>query len=335
VGSFDSEKRPRTQFEGTNFESVVSFEAVKIGDDILFDKASIDEIAIDPTKVVEPVTLYFEESVIDSGTIEFDGSDSGNQCLVDFTKTRLGDVNLLSEAQHTGVFDQCRIQNTEFDGFNFIPHLQELRALRWEIHHTDSGETKKSYLTEKKEKLGEYLPILIPWFRDEPSLRHLREHFQTLQTTYQYAKTGANVTGQSEPASEFFQREMRYQTRNHLCEALSAGKPLRKRVVPFVKSLFTSLFGALSKYGESGTRVIASSGVIVLGFFLIYLSLPDAGAGKFQKFVFSLGSFAAFLTGDIGQNAAGWTALLASFEGFVGALMSALLLFTLTRSIHR
>jgi hypothetical protein len=68
---------------------------------------------------------------------------------------------------------------------------------------------------------------------------------------------------------------------------------------------------------------------------MMYLTRPDAGSGLLQKFVFSLGAFASILTGDIGQNAGDLTALIASSEGFVGALMSALLLFTLTRSIHR
>lgn len=331
--SEDTSITPSSHLEGANFDNMASFKGMTFGDDLVLDKASIEELRVSPTRVDDSITLYCKAATIASGTIEFN-DESAQQYSVDFTATRLGNVDLLSGGTHSGVLDQCVIQNTEFNSFNFIPHLQELRELRWEIHHTDSDAPRLPLRKEWLRRAKDYGTILSAWW-DDDSLDNLRDEYQNLQTTYQYAKTGANVTGQNEPASEFFQREMRYQTRNHLTEALSSEKSMKSRISPLIRSLLTLVFGVLSKHGESGMRVVESSVVIVFFYWIIYLARPDAGSGWFQQFVFSIGSFAALLTGNIGQDAGEITAFIASTEGFIGALMSALLLFTLTRSIHR
>ena len=325
---------PSARFDRVAFDSVASFDAVTVKADLQLNATDVKSLSLTPKRVGADTRVVCTDAAINTGEIDFT-DDKGSQYTVDFTRAQLGDVNLRSDGAHTEVFDQCLVDNTRFDGFNFVPHLQDLRTLRWEIHHTNSNSTEIPYHLHLRSRLGDYRDIVSAWWSDPDSLQTLRDEYQRLQTTYQYAKTGANVTGQNEPTSEFFQREMRYQTRNHAAEALSSDQSFKQRIVPFGKSVLIFLFGILSKHGESGIRVVASSIVIVVAYWALYLFRPDAGDGLLQKFVFSIGSFASLLTGTIGDNVGDWTALIAATEGFVGALMVALLLFTLTRSIHR
>ncbi|WP_276302757.1 pentapeptide repeat-containing protein [Halorussus lipolyticus] len=325
---------PAARFDHVTFDSIASFNAVTVEVNLQLSDTDVKSLYLTPERVVTDTRIVCKDAAVDTGEIDLT-DDEGTQYTVNFKQARVGDVDLSSDAVHTDVFDRCLVKNTRFDGFNFIPHLQELRTLRWEIHHTNSDSDNTSYLDHLCSRLGDYRNILSAWWSDSDSLQTHRNKYQRLQTTYQYAKTGANVTGQNEPASKFFQREMRYQTRNHAAEALLPGQSLKHRIVPFVKSVLIFLFGILSKHGESGSRVVVSSGVIVVAYWVVYLFRPDTSVGLLQNLVFSIGSFATLLTGSIGKSVGNATALVAATEGFVGALMSALLLFTLTRSIHR
>ncbi|SEL86906.1 pentapeptide repeat-containing protein [Haloferax larsenii] len=333
-GAIKASDVPAARFDRVTFNSGASFDAVTLAVDLELSGTDVESLHLTPERASTDRRVVCEDATVDSGEIDLT-DDEGRRYTIDFTRARIGDVDLFSDAAHTDVFDQCLVENTRFDGFNFIPHLQELRTLRWEIHHTNSGSTETPYHEHLRSRLGDYREILSARWSDSDSLQTLRDEYRRLQTTYQYAKTGANVTGQNEPASEFFQREMRYQTRNHAAEALSPEQPLRHRIVPFVKSALIFLFGILSKHGESGSRVVFSSGVIVVAYWIVYLFRPDTRSGPLQNLVFSIGSFATLLTGSVGDSVGNVTALVAATEGFIGALMSALLLFTLTRSIHR
>lgn len=335
-GDEPEEKRaaPAARFDHVTFDSIASFDAVSVEVNLQLSDTDIKFLHLAPERVAEDTRVGCANAAVNAGEIDLTDED-GTQYTVNFKQARIGDVDLSSNAAHTGVFDRCLVENTRFDGFNFIPHLQELRTLRWKIHHTHAEVDDTSYREDLQSRLGDYWDIFSAWRTDTDSLEDLGDEYQELQTTYQYAKTGANVTGQNEPASQFFQREMRYQTRNHAAEALSPDQSLRHRLVPFGKSILTFLFGVLSKHGESGLRVVFSSGFIVLAYWVIFIFRPDTRGGILQDLVFSIGSFATLLTGTIGNSVGDWTALIAATEGFVGALMSALLLFTLTRSIHR
>lgn len=333
-GSIKKRTAPAARFNHVTFSSIASFDAVTIEADLQLSDTDVKSLRLTPERVVADTRVVCKDAAVDTGKIDLI-DNKGTQYTVNFKHARIGNVDLYSDGVHTDVFDRCLVKNTRFDGFNFIPYLQELRTLRWEIHHTNSGSDDTSYIEHLRSRLGDYRDIVSAWRSDPDSLQAHRNEYQGLQTTYQYAKTGANVTGQNEPASKFFQREMRYQTRNHATEALLPGQSLKHRIVPFVKSVLIFLFGILSKHGESGSRVVVSSGVIIVMYWVVYLFRQDTGVGPLQNLVFSIGSFATLLTGTIGNSVNDVTALIAATEGFVGALMSALLLFTLTRSIHR
>lgn len=333
-GPVDTRADLAARFERVGFDSVASFDAVTVEVNLRLAATHIESLQLTPDRVGVNTKIVCSDAVVDTGVIDLTDGE-GSQYTVDFTGARVGDVSIHSEGTKTDIFDHCCVENTRFDGFNFVPYLQELRTLRWEIHHTNSDSRDLPYFKHISTRLDDYRKILFMSRSDPESLHTLRDKHQRLQTTYQYAKTGANVMGQNEPASEFFQREMRYQTRNHAAEALSPNQSLRNRIIPLVKAVLIFLFGILSKHGESGVRVVASSVVIIVAYWIVYLLRPDTGVGLFRNLVFSIGSFAALLTGTIGNSVGDWTAFVAATEGFVGALMSALLLFTLTRSIHR
>jgi hypothetical protein len=90
-------------------------------------------------------------------------------------------------------------------------------------------------------------------------------------------------------------------------------------------------------YGEHPDRVLYSSIGMILGFTAIYpivLAPPFAGSRLIGYLVFSLQSFVTFLLGSppdtplVGE-------VLTAIEGFLGAFLIALFVFTMTRQIRR
>jgi uncharacterized protein YjbI with pentapeptide repeats len=168
-----------------------------------------------------------------------------------------------------------------------------------------------------------------------------------LTTTYRRAKNGAAAVGDGTAEGKFFEQEKAYLGDQY--KADNQQKELLKN----------RLWRISAGYGESPTRVIFFSGGTILGFAVLYpvvraveLLLTGQAPGEIFSRLLSgtllpgnystvsgwlLLSAESFTTLVLGKTPVESTFLriLAAIEGFLGAFLIALFLFTLTKSIDR
>lgn len=157
-----------------------------------------------------------------------------------------------------------------------------------------------------------------------------------LVTTYLLAKNGANRVGDIDATSRLFQNEMRYRRRIHR-ESLAERSGLRDTARSAYDYGSNVLFDATSGYGERPRRVFAFSVGTVLLFalgFVVLLPEPPYGS-PIGYLVLSLESFVTLILGGGAEHSSPTIRLMATIEGFTGAFLIALFVFTLTRSIDR
>ncbi|PSQ59955.1 hypothetical protein BRD18_02360 [Halobacteriales archaeon SW_7_71_33] len=92
-------------------------------------------------------------------------------------------------------------------------------------------------------------------------------------------------------------------------------------------------------YGERPWRVIGSSLFTVALFTPLYVATYDTPvrrpADLGDRLLFSLQSFTKYLVGDLPAPPNDTVQFLSSLEGLTGAFFVALLVFALTRQVHR
>jgi len=99
----------------------------------------------------------------------------------------------------------------------------------------------------------------------------------------------------------------------------------------------SKVMSLLNGYGEIPWRVFASSGVIVIGFFIIYFrfkwiqAYPEEVLHWWDYLYFSIVTFTTLGYGDLQPLAVPGARLVASGEAFIGAFMIALFVWTLAR----
>ena len=194
--------------------------------------------------------------------------------------------------------DSVQFSKTTFDGFDFGKHLDLFVSMDWQLHSEQASPSE-------------------------------------CENTYLRAKNGAKQVGESRAVSEFYFLELRHRRAGYL--------KLIRNTFPGFQALkaSTKLFGNLTLavicgYGERPLRpVVASVGVVGV-FAVLYatigVSLPYEGATKYLTF--SLESFVALLVGQP-DTTSSITSLLIAIEGFLGAFMIALFVFSFTRSVSR
>jgi len=155
---------------------------------------------------------------------------------------------------------------------------------------------------------------------------------EEIQTTYLKAKNGSNQVGATKIASEFFRREMHFRQVLHAVNVFSGSSP----VINLVRWAENGVLRISAGYGERVKRVLASAFFVILGFAGLYgiVGTPEVNSIG-DAMAVSMGSFVTLVFSDTPQFASDFLQLAAMIEGFLGALFSALLVFTLTRSIHR
>lgn len=97
--------------------------------------------------------------------------------------------------------------------------------------------------------------------------------------------------------------------------------------------------GYTAGYGERPRNVILSSLGVILLFAILYGFLDTeniyAGGVGEEYLLLSFQSFITFILGGAPEGATFWFEFISAVQGFIGAFLIALLVFTLTRSIHR
>jgi hypothetical protein len=182
-----------------------------------------------------------------------------------------------------------------------------------------------------------------------------------LEATYVKAKRGAIAQGDQVAAGRLFASERLFAREQHWrrftgeSSKKSSGETeddetrpswrtrAYQRAAAF-KSWFGNLFlSAVSGYGEKPQRVAGWAIATILIFSVLFWLVGDSFepsppyGSNWGYVLVSLGSFVTLILSapSVAENAGFWVNFLAGIEGLLGVSFVALLVFTLTRSIHR
>jgi hypothetical protein len=182
-----------------------------------------------------------------------------------------------------------------------------------------------------------------------------------LEATYVKAKRGAIAQGDQVAAGRLFASERLFAREQHWrrftgeSRRTSSGETeddesqpswrtrAYQRAVAF-KSWFGNLFlSAVSGYGEKPQRVAGWAIATILIFSVLFWLVGDSFepappyGSNLGYVLVSLGSFVTLILSapSVAENAGFWVNFIAGIEGLLGVSFVALLVFTLTRSIHR
>lgn len=321
----------RAHFRGAHFETTArfklatfdhaSFSGARFGERLYLDQATVPA-KVSMSKVTVDELISFEDPDLDEETCCIDLSqtvipdgrlhlpDEGT-LVYDLTDATLGDVTLADDNQPGDLFDYYRFLYTTFDGFDFGSYRDVLHAAEWRIHDVVE------------------VPELNP--RASPPSDG------DLESTYLKAKNGANDIGDTKAAAEFFRQEMLARRDQYVPTVRDGSEDLRTRLTAAGRWGANTLLNVTAGYGERPSRVIGVSVGTILGFGGLFAliqpePLYDTSIGYL---VLSLQSFITLVLGGAANPGGPWIRLLAQIEGFVGAFLIALFVFTLTRSIHR
>ncbi len=184
-----------------------------------------------------------------------------------------------------------------------------------------SGDKSKSGVVEENPEIGDETTFSGPATKSD---------VESLETTYLKAKSGADQVGAKNISSEYFLREMHYR---QLLHAIDLHRGQLRGLGRWVGNTTMRLTAG---YGERPLRVVFSALAAILLFALVYLrSGSEVVDGAADALSVSGGAFVTLIFDQTPQLALSNLQLIAMIEGFFGAMFVALLVFTLTRSIHR
>jgi hypothetical protein len=155
------------------------------------------------------------------------------------------------------------------------------------------------------------------------------------EATYQEAKTAATQAGMNEMAAEFFLREKRFKRRRH-AQRVQKKSSISTRAGAAMDWVSNLAMDVTTGYGERPRNVVASSLATVGLFAGIYWGLDalESDASVLEYILFSFQGFIQFILGASPRGDVP-VRLATAIEGFVGAFLIALFVFTLTRSLNR
>ncbi len=162
------------------------------------------------------------------------------------------------------------------------------------------------------------------------------------EMTYIMARKGADDVGDTVAAGELFVNELRFRRRRHRRRAATA-TDRRTRWTARGRYVANQVFDVMAVYGEHPRRVFAVSvGTVLAGtavFWALGVALPALDGSTYDgadgALLLSLESFSSLVLGGGSGVESHLVRLLASVEGFLGAFLVALFVFSLTRSLKR
>lgn len=291
----------KTRFTGAKFEDVAAFSHATFERTGVFKRVSGGMDCID-----------LKRANISEGVF----AQPDDIAFFDLTRATVGEVTLGTNGQvDPHAFEYLRIRQTKFDEFDFASYAHALKP-DWRIHTNDPP--------------GVQAPF-------ETSSKHDLETLDAIEQTYLRAKNGANDVGHNLAASQFFHKEMSYRRYQHWRRIFQDS--LRSRVQAFWRWGSNQILNVTAGYGEKPSRTTGISILSIIGFALIYWALPSTPdyVGRFGQgyLLISFQSFISFILGSAPVGATPNVQFVSAVEGFIGAFFIALLVFTLTRSIHR
>lgn len=299
----------------------ISFTGTRFGERLYFDQATVPEkVSLQKTTVgelasfeglnlaAETCCIDLSQSVVPAGRLKL--PDEGT-LVYDLTDATLGDADLETDDPSPKLIEHYRFAYTTFQGFDFGAYRDALHHVNWRLHTVIE------------------VPELAP--------RAYPPKANDCESTYLKAKNGANAIGDTKAAAEFFRREMLARRDQYVLTARDKSEDLRTRVRATGRWCANTLLNVTAGYGERPSRVIIVSVGTIVGFAGVFglLQSEPLYNTPIGYLVLSLQSFITLVLGGAEDAGGPWIRLLAQIEGFIGAFLIALFVFTLTRSIHR
>lgn len=302
-------------FANVTFEGKARFRNVRFDAEARFPGAVFEDVEFRPTEAeADLLRIDLRESSITTGSLE---QGERGRVVYDVRDATLGDVTVSADGNP---FTRLDIRDTTFDGFDFgrREHRAGLEASGWSIHSTLPETSRSPRLFEDGD---EYL-----------------RRCTALEGTYLKAKNGANAIGYDKAAAEFFRHQMVYRRKARLCRAVN-GDGRWPRAKALSQWLANLLFGLAAGHGERPSRVLGLSAFVVVSFAALFSVVwrgPPPYGHPAGYLLLSIESFVTLVLGGAAQVVSPWwLRLVGEIEGFVGAFLVALFVFTLTRSIER
>lgn len=292
---------------------------VSYASSICLQHAEFDDLQVQAMTVSSGV-IGLDESTVHRGEIRFI-EDSNPSITVE--RTTLGDVGLFGLEGVNPVVN-LYFGNTDFDGFGFDSHRMFLEDIDWNLMRTSRENTYTGRESEQQ---------------------------------FVNARVAARQDGDDTAAAEFFIKEKQNRRRRHWDEATNGG--MINRTTSVYNALSNLCLDLLCNYGESSRRLLSVAMLTIFGYAGLYslidtplnysldpmiersvtvpvfdLSLNASLAEPLAYLLFSTEVFTTFVLSPPAVSDPAVRVITAS-EGLAGALFVALLVFTLTKSLHR
>lgn len=272
------------------------------------DNMTIKKIELTPRQGLPASQLVdFSGSTIHNGEL---GQPPGGNVLYDLTDATLGNVEF---SQPEGDIDtnSIRFLRTKYDGFDFEGGDLNPQSDNWRLHNV-------------------FDPTLLP----EDS--EINPQTADLRKTYLNAKNGADQTGNNTAVGAFYYREMSYRRKRHRELVEDGSRQLSERIHDTNRFIRNATLWITTGYGEKPGRVIATSVGVVGVFTLIYTGLfTGQSDGLTEALLLSIQSYITFVLGPAPVNSSMLVEVVSAIQGFLGAFLVALFVFTFTRRLNR
>ncbi|MDY6765247.1 MAG: pentapeptide repeat-containing protein [Halobacteria archaeon] len=253
--SFDSETDFRHSnfsrwvvFHNTTFQGRSDFEgAVFVGDTDFTETEFFQDVNLSNTTFRSKVSLEVEP-MEDEVMVDMEGSDlsrgyirepENGRVFYDLSHGTLGDVDLRkpqSWREDENLLDYFLLYDTEYEGFDFREHRDDLSKRKWRIHTAEIGD------------------------------RELEPHF--LMNTYQYATRAAREVRDRKIANKFYIRYKKYKRQVHRRDMLESDS-VATRVRGVGRWLGNFVLDITVGYGKKPWRVLPI--LVVIGLIAAYM----------------------------------------------------------------
>jgi uncharacterized protein YjbI with pentapeptide repeats len=311
----DAARFTETVFECVAFSGSRFHDRLYLNKTTLPERVSLRQVVVNDLAEIEDVALTDDRCVINCRNATISAgrlylSQEGT-LVYDLTDATLGDVDFVDKNPQNDLFGHYRILNTTFDGFDFGRYRDVLNSSSWQLH--DIVDLPELEIEATSPTAGD------------------------LEATYLKAKNGANEIGDTKVAAEFFRQEMRFRRKQYSPTIRDSTKRPQTRITAVGRWIANSLLNLTAGYGERPSRVVGVSVGTIAAFASLFAVIRPSPPYETSigYLILSLESFITLVLGGADTVSDPLIRFLALVEGFVGAFLIALFVFTLTRSIHR
>ena len=359
----------RINLRETYSDSILNLEGMHVSEsDVMLQGSEINgQIELSSTKFVNDdenaLNIHLEASYIDSGNI-YQSEGGYVNCFLE--QATVGEVNFKHKIERTlihpfpmniirsnnlhsqdePIFDRLSIYDTNFKRFDFGDYRTDLEQVGWSIHKSTNSDPNRQLRLSVE-------PIEGDGKSSEHTMQANLGSNEVLERTYLKAKHGAENVGDEIAASMFHIKEMQYRKRRYRENFVDEiqNRDIISGIYSGSRWLINSFLESLSSYGEKIWPVIMYSIVLIFQSALLlpvqsgfsgseqnmsystvkngYISLSELVT---QSLYFSTVTFTTVGYGDYTPNK-GIPQMVVAAESFLGALLIAILVFTLGKRV--